>query len=145
MKVDNYGEMIAKAIDGLLWSYEQYGDYQGDYIALIYKDGNLLIYKGAYGSCSGCDWLCDYSDGEVPDEAAKDYVKSEELYATIPVTDLPDNINDLKTLLPANSRLWQDEEYHFKLHDVLEQIKNPQPGADNLSIVEMEAARKGLL
>jgi hypothetical protein len=37
--------------------YVAVGSYQGDFYILGKEDKNYLYYKGAYGSCSGCDWL----------------------------------------------------------------------------------------
>lgn len=39
------------------WIYEESGDYQGEWIAVGKdKDGIWYYKRGAYGSCSGCDW-----------------------------------------------------------------------------------------
>lgn len=135
----NYGEMIAAYTGGTLWSYEEYGDYQGDYVAVIYKGSNLLFYKGTYGSYSGCDWLQDY-DEEIADEDVEEYMKDVKSFIEIPVDSFPQTEEDLMALLPANTRTWQGE---FELKDLLEQIKNPT--VKNLDLVENEAKNKGLL
>ena len=35
--------------------YRDNSDYDGDWIMLTHKDGIYKVYKGWYGSCSGCD------------------------------------------------------------------------------------------
>lgn len=141
----NYGELIANYIGGTLWSYVTYGDYQGDYVALIYKDSNLLVYKGLYGSCGGCDWLSDYySDEEIPEEKIKEYMMDIQPFLTIPSDSLPKTEGDLIALLPANTRIWLDDEYaEVKVRDILKQIN--EPTCNNLDIIETEAKGKGLI
>jgi hypothetical protein len=141
---NNYGEMIATYIGGILWSYLEYGSYQGDYVALIYKDSNLLIYKGSYGSCSGCDWLSDYCNKEIPDEEVKKYMDDNKNFLTIPSDSLPQTEEDFIALLPANTRTWIDDEWNdFNVGDVLKQINSPT--CNNLDIIENEAKQKGLI
>ena len=142
----SYGEMIAKYIGGILWSYAEYGSYQGDYIALIYKDSNLLIYKGSYGSCAGCDWLQSLHEDEddILNEQIKKYMAKEKPFLSIPADSLPETEEELMVLLPANSRLWFDDEYNdCTIKDILKQIKSPT--CDNLDIIESEAKDKKLI
>lgn len=35
--------------------FEEFGSYQGDWIALVIYEGESRWVKGCYGSCSGCD------------------------------------------------------------------------------------------
>lgn len=35
--------------------FVEFGCYQGEWLALIRKDGVLGVCEGSYGSCSGCD------------------------------------------------------------------------------------------
>jgi hypothetical protein len=142
---DNYGQLIANYIGGILWSYTQYGSYQGDYVAVIYKDSNLIIYKGYYGSCSGCDWLSDYySTEEIPNSAVEEYMKEVPSFLTIPSDALPKTEEDLIALLPGNTRVWMDDNFsEVKVRDLLKQIK--EPTCNNLDIVETEAKNKGLI
>lgn len=57
IKVKDYGDMLAKIFDMELVAYQQYGSYQGDYLAVLNDKGIYKFYIGSYGSCSGCDWL----------------------------------------------------------------------------------------
>jgi hypothetical protein len=115
----NYGEVLADALGGFLISYKEYGSYQGDYVAIIEKAQEWYIYKGHYGSCSGCDWFSGV--GEYDDEnygrkniAQKDideYLKENIPFLVIPKDQIPESISDLEALLPANSRTVQTESY----------------------------------
>jgi hypothetical protein len=142
---NNYGELIASFLGGTLWSYAEYGDYQGDYVALIYKDSHLLIYKGSFGSCNGCDWLSDYeSEDEIPNEDVEKYMEDVKDFLTIPSDSLPKTEGDLIALLPANTRVWLDDEFaQFKVRDILKQINTPT--CDNLDIIETEAKNRKLI
>lgn len=148
--INNYGELIAKSIKGTLWSYQEYGSYQGDYIAVLYKDSSLYIYKGSYGSCSGCDFLQSYDEETLTNEVIKDYMKDVQPFIIVPQGCFPETEEELIALLPANTRnVYTDEGddgyslNEFKLKDVLEQIKKRQ--CDNLDIIETEAKRRGLI
>ena len=109
MKVENYGDLFAKVLKKPLLAYETFGSYQGDYIVVLDAGDSLEVYKGSYGSCSGCDWLeaeQDYSTDEVSDEEAKKYVDSDKPFAVIPknVAERVD-AETLEQMLPKNSRL----------------------------------------
>ena len=36
-------------------AYEEFGSYQGDWLAKVRKDGETFWLRDYYGSCSGCD------------------------------------------------------------------------------------------
>lgn len=64
MKIENYGDMLAKVQEKKLIAYEQFGSYQGDWIAVLDDEDDIELWKGYYyGSCSGCDWL-EGQDGD---------------------------------------------------------------------------------
>ena len=79
-KANNYGEVLAAINQMELISFEEEGDYEGYYLAVLKdnQDGEerLFYYIGSYGSCSGCDWLESVSDYDnfVPLKEALDYV-----------------------------------------------------------------------
>jgi len=65
-------------------------------------------------------------------------------FLTIPSDSLPKTEGDLIALLPANTRVWLDDEWtEFKVHDILKQISSPT--CDNLDIIETEAKSKGFI
>jgi hypothetical protein len=143
----NYGEFLAEALGGILISYKEHGSSQGDYVAIIEKDHDWHIYKGSYGSCTGCDWLKgtriyseeDYKkyDQDTYDREAlekceilqsvkDEYLKENEPFLIIPKSQMPETLEDLKALLPANTRTIADENYNDLDLDavIFEQMKN---------------------
>jgi len=158
----NYGEFLAKALDGILISYKEHGSYQGDYVAILEKDHDWLIYKGKFGSCSGCDWLegqrlysdedyakleeAEYSEGEaleasfeITEEAKKKFFGDgdNELFLKIPKSQMPDTLEDFKALLPVNTRTIRDSEWNDVDCDavVFDQMKQ-ELDFDNLKYLE---------
>lgn len=63
IQVDNYGDMLAQINQLELIYYKEVGDYSGEYLAILADDERMFIYKGSFGSCSGCDWLEDNQIG----------------------------------------------------------------------------------
>ena len=50
--------------------YEEFGDYQGSWYALVELNGEVGLVEGSYGSCSGCDAFqgeFGYDDEDAPD------------------------------------------------------------------------------
>ena len=145
----DYGTFLEKALDGILISYKQYGSYQGDYVAIIEKEHDWLIFKGNYGSCSGCDWLEStqlYSDEDnqkledadydavdtleltfkIKPEVVKEYLDENKPFLVIPKSQLPDTLEDFKALMPANTRTVRNEEWEDVDQDekVFEQMRD---------------------
>ncbi len=142
--ISNYGELIAYAVDGFLWSYKEYGSYQGDYVAIVEKiDNNILIYKGNYGSCGGCDFLQGQSDENgLSEESIIEYMKDLRVFLVIPKSCLPDSLEAFIELLPANTRtVYEDkvdnEDYYEEpsLKDIYNQMKK-ETHIDNLKWLE---------
>ncbi|MGH7974806.1 MAG: hypothetical protein ACREBR_04725 [bacterium] len=134
--IDGYGELIAYATDGYLWSFKMYGSYQGDYIAIIEKDHKILIYKGYYGSCSSCDWLGDKQHSEeFNDESIQEHVKNEvEIFLEIPKNQFFEMSEDeFAALLPGNTRTSQDDD-DLTIESVFKQITERQ--INNLEYLE---------
>ena len=57
--VKDYGDMIAKLKDMELIHFEEFGSFDGLYLAVLFDEETkrIFIYSWEYGSCSGCDWL----------------------------------------------------------------------------------------
>ena len=129
--MSDYGDFLAKALGGTLISYESYGGYSGDFVAIIEKGSDWHIYKGRYGSCSGCDWLCDtrlYSDAdyeryenneidseelercEILQSVKDDYLEAHSPFLVLPKSQIPDTLEEFISLLPANTRTEYDAE-----------------------------------
>lgn len=138
MKIENYGEIIAHFTKKKLLAYVEFGSYQGEYITVIDDGDNVLLYKGYYGSCSGCDWLQNEGETdwtsektlyEVSEEKLKEYFEKEagHSFASIPKETIKRVDSDTFTsFLPANVR---SEIYDFdgdKLHkEIIESLQEP--------------------
>ena len=71
-------------------------------------------------------------------------MKDQKEFLSIPSDSLPKTEGDFIALLPANTRVWLDDEYsEFKVRDILKQINTPT--CNNLDIIENEAKNKGLI
>lgn len=114
VKVEHYGDVLAAGLGMKLVAYKEYGSYQGDYIAVLEKDETVYVFKGSYGSCSGCDWLESEmnhyaEDGKnIPEEKVREYVDSPDgkPFLTIPKKDLARiaKAKDIQAFFPANTR-----------------------------------------
>jgi len=148
--IENYGDMVAYFTKGFLISYKEYGSYQGDWMAIIEKDREIIIHKGSYGSCGGCDFLQDRSD-DLTDKEIKDYMGEDDTeYLRFSLDNVPETVEDLIALFPANTRIdykeeWEDEDGVSKpwLNWVLEQMKRDR--STNLEYLEWRAAEKGVV
>ena len=144
----NYGTLLAEMTGGILISYKEYGSYQGDYVAILEKNNEWYIYKGSYGSCSGCDWLhgagedVETDAGEytkvISQKEKEAYLKGYQPFLVIPKDQIPDTVEDLDCLLPANTRTNLDiagyNDDVDPLAVLLEQIKHPE--FNNLKYLE---------
>ena len=86
-QVDNYGGMLAKVFNADLVDYQEYGSYQGQYLAVLEEDGIYKFYMDFYGSCSGCDWLeaeRDWETGEVEYKDALEYCQQVKMRYAMP-------------------------------------------------------------
>lgn len=129
IKVENYGDMLAKVKGKKVISYVEFGRYQGEWIATLEDGDNIELWKGYYGSCSGCDFIeaeKNYEKETVSLEKAKEYFKENRPFAVIPKETL--SRVDLETftqMLPANIR---DEVYEFEPKTLFDDIqKNFRP------------------
>ena len=57
--------------------FEQFGSYQGEWLALVDHQGIFGVVEGSYGSCSGCDafeaefgWGLDDEEGDYQERLA---------------------------------------------------------------------------
>lgn len=55
--VEDYGDMLAQVKNKELVSFTLFGSYQGEWFAVLREGDNLELWRGEYGSCSGCDFL----------------------------------------------------------------------------------------
>lgn len=108
--------------------YLTFGSYSGEWVCLAVDDSDrhFYVYKGYYGSCSGCDSL-EHDDPTSREECwnfAKDYPP----FAEIPPETMKNlcERNTLKKVLPGNIReeggdiAWEEVESEFTLAAALE-------------------------
>jgi len=130
-KVSNYGEVLAHGLGMTLIAYATFGSYQGDYIAMLEKGGEVYIFKGNYGSCSGCDWLdakTSWMDSTISDVEIQEYVKEEKPFATISHNNIQTLIDaeDMSVFFPANTRNdyadWSWDDIKKMLREIQEKV-----------------------
>ena len=137
--VNNYGEVLSKGMNMNLVSYKTYGDYQGDYIAVLQKENIFFIYKGYFGSCSGCDWLereCDWADTKykwgnnyaefsyyLTEDQIKNYCSEEKPFLELTADQMEKIVNSKnpEQYFPANTRNSYDD---FNFEDIKKQLKD---------------------
>lgn len=123
MKVDDYGEMLAKVTGKRLIAYNEFGSYQGDWVATLDAGNSIELWKGYYGSCSGCDWLQaerDWHTSEVPLDKAMEYFKEDKPFAVIPKEVMERiDVETFETMLPRNTRTIWD----FNVKELFDKIK----------------------
>lgn len=103
---DNY-EVIAWANDQRIIYYAQFGSYQGEWFLVSRNQENYYIYKGSYGSCSGCDSFQGFFDyGDIDKAKACEFAKDYIPFLIVP-RDTMGNVcvaNKLMEIMPANIR-----------------------------------------
>lgn len=114
----NYGDAISKGKGLELVFYKTYGSYQGDWIIVAKNDTEYFIFKGYYGSCSGCDELENFEDYRCDnfwtDEKLKEFADRYEPFIVVGKNDFVRLCKEglLKTIMPANTRIdFGDEDY----------------------------------
>lgn len=108
IKVDNYGDMLESVSGKKLLSYTEFGSYQGDWIAVVEDKDCVELWRGYYGSCSGCDFIegaRDWEDDTVDLREARNFFKESRPFLTIG-KDVAKRLSlrELESLLPENSR-----------------------------------------
>lgn len=131
IKVEDYGDMLAKIKSLDLVEYKELGDYQGDYLAVLKDKKTLYFYFDVYGSCSGCDWLeaeKDWSTNELDYKSALDYCQQITLKYSMPI-ELWNSLSDEQklTLLSIENYAWGTDKAELK--ELLLKI-NPQINAN---------------
>lgn len=101
-------DVVAWANDQETVYYEEFGSYQGEWVLVSRDLSQYFIYKGWYGSCSGCDsYEASLSYGEnVGKEAAKKFAEDYRSFLEIPnrtMMNLSSN-RSLLSVFPANVR-----------------------------------------
>lgn len=61
IKLTGYPDILSRLYDEV-YCYEEFGSYQGDWLAKVRKGDKVFWLKGCFGSCSGCDWFLGKED-----------------------------------------------------------------------------------
>lgn len=100
--------IIAWANEEKLVLLQQFGSYQGEWLMLTKAPAEYKVYKGWYGSCSGCDsYEATFSWDQKPTRsAAKDFAKDYPSFIEIPFPTMRNLVEagTLAKLFPANVR-----------------------------------------
>ena len=129
MKVNNYGDMLAKVIGKECLGFVMFGSYQGEWVALLENVNEVELWKGYYGSCPGCDFIeaeRDWKTDEIPDDKARGYFKEDKPFLKIPKEIIPNmSIEDFHTIFPANIRdsIYDYEEGEEQLFKVVKKVR----------------------
>ena len=103
----NAYEIIAWANNQDIVYYHEFGSYQGEWLLVSKTLSEYYIYKGWYGSCSGCDAFQSELDyGDIGIEKAKEFASEYEPFLVVPI-DTMKNICEkgkLIEIIPANIR-----------------------------------------
>jgi hypothetical protein len=117
--------IVAEARGQKVLYYRMFGSYQGEWILFSSNKLNYYIYKGCYGSCSGCDSLQAELGGEYEsynDESIQNFIKDYEAFLIIPkkLALKFSKKNELSALFPLNIR---DEYSDIQMGDVIKQCE----------------------
>lgn len=144
----NSYEVIATVRGQEVVYFMQFGRYQGEWVLVSKDENNYYVYKGSYGSCSGCDHL-EAEDPNTLEEAQKfiqDYIPFITLTKEVALSAI--SRKELQTLFPANFR---DEYDDFTLEEIVPQIElliKSREGIitsfEILDIIDLEQRRKAI-
>lgn len=103
---DRY-EIVAWARDQRTLYYRMFGSYQGEWLLLARDAAQYFLYKGSYGSCSGCDAFESEDLGdETTKEQALKFAEDYPSFAEVPVSTMRNlaSARSIAQILPANMR-----------------------------------------
>lgn len=125
MKVENYGDMLSKVKRLPCVAYVTFGSYQGEWVAALDTGDFIELWKGYYGSCSGCDFIegaIDYKTKEIDDYKAQEYFKENRPFIQIPKNLIKDmTLEQFKEIFPANIR---NDIYDYDENEMFNAIKD---------------------
>lgn len=107
-KGDSY-EIVAWARGHRVLYFVMFGSYQGEWMLLSRDDAQYYIWKGSYGSCSGCDhyqgWH-NYDEDGITREKAAEFASEYDPFVEVPASTMRNlAANDtLRQILPLNVR-----------------------------------------
>lgn len=95
--------------------FEKYGSYQGEWLMVSFLDDEYYIWKGWYGSCSGCDaYEAEFSwrEDSLTRGRMKEFCENYDPFVVIPKDTMINIVRGgevrVKEIMPANERDWYD-------------------------------------
>lgn len=123
-KISGYGEALEFATKKKVLTFEMFGSYQGEWLATTDAGDSVEIWKGWYGSCSGCDWLeavRSWDTGEVADDEIMAQFNEYRPFLVIKKHTMRDmDLETFKEIMPANIR---SDYADFSVEDVYKALK----------------------
>lgn len=129
MKVSGYGDMLSQVKGLPCVGFVMFGSYQGDWVGLLDNGKEIELWKGYYGSCSGCDFIereRDYDTDEIDDKKAHDYFKEDQAFLKIPKELIKDlTLEQFREIFPANLRdgIYDYEDNESELFESIKKVK----------------------
>jgi len=127
-ELHSYEDILHRIYDEVLF-YNEYGSYQGDWLAKVKKGDEEFWLWGWYGSCSGCDWflaetnypwLRDLEDTNFDDFFEKVKEETKRLIKSFVDNYEADKFTkeELITNLENKLKEWDDDDQREMLEDV---------------------------
>lgn len=114
MQVSNYSVVAEARGHRVLW-YRMFGSYQGEWLLFSEHDNHYWVWKGSFGSCSGCDHFESHfgSSGEYEpnSETVQDFIKDYQPFLKLrrdAALNIAQRDNSILSVLPRNQREWYD-------------------------------------
>lgn len=129
MKVSGYDDMLSQVKGLPCVGFVMFGSYQGEWVGLLDSGDSIELWKGCYGSCSGCDFIesiRDYDSDEIPDDKVIEYFKEEKAFLSIPKNIIETMTEkDFDEIFPANIRkdIYDFEDGKKRLFEVIKSVK----------------------
>jgi hypothetical protein len=110
--------MVAEARGQCVLWYRQFGAYDGEWLLMSRDDNLFYLYRGSYGSCSGCDAL--QSEFSYDRDLTPDMPRVQNFIADYPpflemkieaAQRVVEREGNLLAVLPRNRREWYDREF----------------------------------
>lgn len=141
MKADNYGDIVSFLTGRPCIGYVEFGSYQGGWVALIDAGETVDLWKGYYGSCSGCDFIeaeKDFDTDEISDEVVRKTFKEDRSFLEIPKSVIETmTFEQFREIFPANIRddIYGYEDDEINLFNALKNCvkKGSDDATENLS------------
>ena len=152
----NRYEVVAFANEQESIYYHEFGSYQGEWLMVAKDNASYFIYKGWYGSCSGCDSyeaFFDWND-QITIDKAREFVGSDgdyRAFLVVPIETMRNVVSGgkLLTIIPANiADQYSDINLEEAAHDIAVKVKVleglPITSSDVIKTVNAEIKQEAL-